>query len=249
MHSGTPQKPKTSTMGTTSYAAAAALDRRLHATVIAVVVATAFAHSLAAADELKDCVPVGPDVKDCLITDPTGRKWPWSRHDLPASERTRFNCSIENHLAAEFYLDCDDSLTPSYVFSPAGVPRGGGAPPQRLRPGAAAGAPHVEAHGAPGDLRVAVRREPHERGGGVGRAVARGVVVPDAGRRRAVQARVREQQGGGARHARREEGARRRRHQGVQQQPRGLRRLAAVRPRLHQPQARPITATSTAKIC
>jgi hypothetical protein len=86
---------------------------------------------------------------------------------------------------------------------------------------------------------VALRWERDDRGGGVGRAVARGLVLPGGWWRRAVPARVREQQGGGARDASREEGARRPPHQRVQQELVGVRWMAAVWIRLYLPQARP----------
>lgn len=63
---------------------------------------------------------------------------------------------------------------------------------QRLRPGAAATVLQPGADKPEGVLRVGLRGEQDDRCGGVGRAVARGVVVRGGRRRRAVQDRVRE---------------------------------------------------------
>jgi len=63
---------------------------------------------------------------------------------------------------------------------------------QRLRPGAAAAVLQPGADKPEGVLRVGLRWQQDDRCGGVGRAVAGGVVVQGGRRRRAVQDRVRE---------------------------------------------------------
>ena len=105
----------------------AGLDRRLRAAVLVAVAAAILITPLpSAADQrrrphaqaslqLQARPPDAAARKNCFINDKNGRQWPCSRRDDPAANITVFHCRIENHLAAEMYVDCDNYIMPYFV--------------------------------------------------------------------------------------------------------------------------------------